>query len=99
LQAGQGKLTPAAEADLTTQGQRKQRELQRLTDDLNADSQSYRNDVLQKSSAKMGDIVKKLAEEKGLDMIVDTSTTLYYKPAMDLTKEATAAYDKAYPAK
>ena len=99
LQAGQGKLSPAAEGDLTVQGQRKQRELQRLTDDLNADAQSYRNDVLQKSSAKMSNVIKKIAEEKGLDLVVDTSTTLYFKPALDLTKEATAAYDKAYPAK
>jgi len=99
LQAGQGKLSPAAESDITAQGQRKQRELQRLTDDLNADSQAYRNDVLSKSSAKMSEIVKKLAEEKGLDIIVDTTTTLYFKPALEITKEATAAYDKAYPAK
>src|SRR5437868_15013010 len=35
LQASNGKLTPAAEADLQTQGQRKQRDRQRLTDDLN----------------------------------------------------------------
>jgi outer membrane protein len=99
LQAGQGKLSPAAEADLTNQGQRKQRELQRLTDDLNADSTAYRNDVLSKSSTKMGDVVKKIAEEKGLDLVVDTSTALYFKPALDITKDATAAYDKAYPAK
>src|SRR3954451_9522187 len=34
LQSSNGKLSPAAEADLQTQGQRKQRDLQRLTDDL-----------------------------------------------------------------
>jgi outer membrane protein len=99
LQSSNGKLSPAAEADLTTQGQRKQRDLQRLTDDLNADATAYRNDVLSKSSEKMQAIVKKLAEEKGLDLVVDTSTTLYYKDAMDITKDAIAAYDKAYPAK
>src|SRR3954463_1908080 len=68
LQSSNGKLSPAAEQDLTTQGQRKQRDLQRLTDDLNADATAYRNDVLSKSSQKMGDIVKKLAEEKGFDL-------------------------------
>lgn len=99
LQAGQGKLSPAAEADLTAQGQRKQRDLQRLQDDLQADATAYRNDILSKSSAKMSEIVKKIAEEKGLDLVVDTSTALYFKPAMDITKDATAAYDKAYPAK
>src|SRR3982751_242771 len=35
LHSGNGKLSPAAEADLQTQGQRKQRDLQRLNDDLN----------------------------------------------------------------
>ena len=46
----------------------------------------------------MQDVVKKLAEEKGLDMVVDVGTTIYFKPAMEITKEATAAYDKTYPA-
>jgi len=99
LQSANGKLSPAAEQDLQTQGQRKQRDLQRLQDDLQADATAYRNEVLSKSSAKMTDVVKKLAEEKSLDLIIDTSTTLYFKPALDLTKDATAAYDKAYPAK
>jgi outer membrane protein len=99
LQSSNGKLSPAAEQDLQTQGQRKQRDLQRLSDDLQADATSYRNDILSKSSAKMTEVVKKLAEEKGVDLIVDTSTTLYFKPALDLTNDAIAAYDKAYPAK
>jgi outer membrane protein len=99
LQSANGKLSPAAEADLTTQGQRKQRELQRMNDDLNADATAFRNEVLSKSSAKMTEVVKKLAEEKGMDLVIDTSTTLYFKPALDLTNDAIAAYDKAYPAK
>jgi outer membrane protein len=99
LQNGAGKLTPQAESDLTAQGQSKQRQLQRKSDDLNADAQAYRNDILTKSSSKMTEVVKKLAEEKGVDLIVDTSTTLYFKDALDLTKDAIAAYDKAYPVK
>jgi outer membrane protein len=99
LQASNGKLSPAAEADLTTQGQRKQRDLQRLSDDLQADATAYRNEILSKSSDKMSAVVKKLAEEKGLDLVIDASTALYFKDAMDITKDAIAAYDKAYPAK
>jgi len=99
LQSSNGKLSPAVEADLQTQGQRKQRDLQRLTDDLQADATAYRNDVLSKSSEKMQAVVKKLAEEKGFDMVVDSTTALYYKEAMDITKDAVAAYDKAYPPK
>jgi outer membrane protein len=99
LQSSGGKLSATAEAELQVQGQRKQRDLQRLQDDLQADAQSYRNDVLSKSSQKMTDVVKKLAEEKGLDLVVDTSSTLYFKPALEITTDAIAAYDKAYPPK
>ena len=97
LQSGQAKLTPVQEADLQAEGQRKQRELQRKQDDLQSDATAYRNDVLSKSSQKMTEVVKKIAEAKGLDLVVDTSTTLYFKPAMDLTTEAIAEYDKLYP--
>jgi outer membrane protein len=45
----------------------------------------------------MADIVKKIAEEKGYDIVVDISTAIYFKPAMEITNDAIAAYDKAYP--
>ena len=35
----------------------------------------------------MNDIVKKLAEEKGFDVVVDTSRHVYFKPALDITNE------------
>src|SRR5437870_2877226 len=46
LQKNAGKLTPQGEADLTAQGQRRQRELQRMGDDLQADVDRERNDIL-----------------------------------------------------
>jgi outer membrane protein len=97
LQAGAGKLTPQAEADLTSQGQRKQRDFQRMSDDLQADVNAERNDILGKSTQKMGEVVKKLAEEKGYDVVVDVTNTVYFKPALEITAEALAAYNKAYP--
>ena len=97
LQANAGKFTQQAEAELTAQGQKKQRDLQRLQEDLQADVERERNDVLQKSTLKMSDIVKKIAEEKGYDLVVDISTSIYFKPAMEITTDAIAAYDKAYP--
>ena len=99
LQAGAGKLTQQAEADLTAQGQKKQRDLQRLSEDLQADVDRDRNDVLGKSTQKMQEVVKKLAEEKGYDVVVDVSNTVYFKPALEITAEALAAYNKAYPVK
>src|SRR5689334_16059724 len=79
LQAGQGKLTSQAEADLTSQGQRKQRDIQRMSEDLQADVDRDRNDVLGASTRKMAEVVKKLAEEKGYDIVVDTTNTIYFK--------------------
>jgi outer membrane protein len=99
LQAGQGKLTPQAEQDLQLRGQRRQRELQRLGEDLQGDVDRERNEILGRTGQRMQEIVKKMAEERGYDMVFDVSNTVYFKPAMEITKEATAAYDKAYPAK
>jgi outer membrane protein len=95
LQAGAGKLTQQAEADLNIQGQRKQKELQRLNEDLQADVNAERNDILGKSTQRMTEVVKKLAEEKGYDVVLDISNMVYYKPALEITTEALAAYNKA----
>jgi outer membrane protein len=99
LQTGGDKLTQQAQLDLQTQGQTLQRQAQRLQEELQTDVQADRNEILSKSSQKMSDILKKLAEEKGVDLIVDSATTLYFKPTMELTGDATAAYNKAYPVK
>jgi outer membrane protein len=97
LQAGQGKLTPQAEQTIQATGQRRQRELQRLTEDLQSDVDRERNEILQRVGGRMQQIVQKLAEERGLDVVLDVSNTVYFKPALDVTKDATAAYDKAHP--
>ena len=93
------KLTPQAQADLNTQGTRKNRDLQRLQEDMQADVDRERNEIIVRSGQRMVQIVQKMAEEKGLDVIIDASNAIYMKPALDLTKDATAAYDKAYPVK
>jgi outer membrane protein len=93
-----GKLTPSAQQDLTVQGQRKEREMQRVQEDLQNDVEHDRNDILGRTSKRMQEIVAKIAEQKGLDVVVDSSNTIYFKPALDLTAEATAQYDKTYPA-
>ncbi len=93
-----GKLTPQEENDVTTLGKRRQTELQRKQDDYNADAQAFRDEVVQKMGAKMQAVVKKLAEEKGYDLVLEASTAIYFKGAMDITNDAIAAYDKANPA-
>ena len=97
LQNGSGRLTPQAQADLQAQGTRLQRDLQYKQQDLQEQVNEDRQSILSASSQKMTDVIKKIAEEKGLDMVVDAQNTYYFKPTMDITSEATAAYDKAHP--
>jgi outer membrane protein len=99
LQASEGKLSAAGEADLQARGERKQREAQRLQQDLQDDVNNERNQILQRTGQRMADVIKKLAEEKGLDLVVEAQNTYFVKPTLDLTADVTAAYDKAYPVK
>ena len=94
-----GSLKPQEGADLQAEGQRKQRVLQRLTEDLQAEVDRERTEILNKGGQRMQGVVTKLAEEKGFDLVVDTSNAVYFKPSMELTNEAIAAYDKQYPLK
>jgi outer membrane protein len=94
-----GKLNAMGEQELNAEGTKKQRDLQRLQQDLQDDVNLERNDILQRSGARMQEVVKKLAEAKGLDIVVDTTNTVFYKPAFDLTAEAVTAYNLAYPLK
>jgi len=92
-------LPPEREGLLRQQGTVKQKELQRLSEDLQADVNNERQDILGRAGRQMTDVVKKIAEERGLDMVVDITNTIYYRPTLEITTEATTAYDKAYPAK
>ena len=94
-----GKLNQLGEQEMNARGQKVQRELQRLQQDLQEDVDRDRNEILQKCGTRMQEVVKKLADEKGLDIVVDTSNTVFYKSNFDLTTEAIAAYNKAYPVK
>jgi len=96
-QLGTPNLAPDREAQLRADGTQKQKELQRLSDDLNADVNFERQDILGRAGRQMTEVVKKIAEERGIDVVIDITNTIYFKPALDITAEATTAYDKAYP--
>lgn len=93
------KTPPATAPDLQVEGQRKQREAQRITEDVQGEAEKDRNEILQRGTQRMTDVVKKLADEKGLDVVVDSANIVFFKPALDITLEAIAAYDKTYPTK
>jgi outer membrane protein len=96
-QLNSGRLNETGAQELQAEGARKQRDLQRMQQDLQEDVQNERTEILQRAGSRMQDVVKKLAEEKGLDIVVDSANTVFYKAPFDITAEATTAYDKAYP--
>jgi len=100
LQEIQQKLQSATgdqAAQLQAEGTRKQRNLQRLSEDLQADFEFERNTILQAAAQKMRDALKTVAEAKELDLVTEASSAYYFKPVLDVTADATAAYDKAHP--
>ncbi len=99
MQASQGRLSPQGEADLTARGKRKQTEVTRLTQDLQDDVNHERDAVIQSAGQRMTEIIKKILDERGLDAIVDTTQLVAFKPALEITTEVIAAFDKAYPLK
>lgn len=91
------KLSPQEGADLQAQGQLKQRQLQRMTEDLQGDVDRDRQEILSRGGQRMNEVVAKLADEKGLDLVIDATDAVFFRPALDITDEAIAAYDKQFP--
>jgi outer membrane protein len=94
-----GKLSPAAAADAEARGQQLQRQADRVNQDLQEEVTNDRNDILMRAQTRMYEVVKKLADDKGLDVIVTSAAAFYFKTATEITADATAAYDKTYPLK
>src|SRR5580704_608466 len=92
-----GKLNELGTQEITAEGQRKQRDMQRLQQDLQEEVERERTEILQRAGTRMQEVVKKLADEKGLDIVVDSANTVFFKTSFEVTTEATAAYNKAYP--
>jgi outer membrane protein len=95
----QGKYNDAALAELNQKIQRRQLQLQRNSQALQEEVNRDRQDVLQRIGKNLQDVIKKVADEKGLDLVVDSTAALFSKPAMDISADVTVAYDKAFPVK
>ena len=99
-------------AALQDQLARKRRDAQRKQEDTETDFRFEMADVFQAGTSRMRFVVAKLADEKGLDLVIDTqlltdplsrqlnpeqAKPLYLKPALDMTAEATSRYDQEFP--
>jgi outer membrane protein len=92
-----GRLPQQTADDLQVQVQRKQRDYQRLAQDAQEELEAERNDMFTRNGQRMREVVRKLAEERGFDLVVEAGGTLFAKPALDITKDAIAAFDQAHP--
>ena len=100
LQDIQSKLQTAAGAEaqrLQEEGQRKQIHAQRLNEDLQSDVEFDRQNILASASERMRGVLRELRVERGLDLILDSATVLASDALIDLTAEATRAYDAKHP--
>ncbi len=98
-EANQSKYNEQTMAELVARLQTRQRQYQRNSQQLQDEVNRERQDILSRVGQRFSEVVRKVAEEKGLDMVVDQNNLLFSKPAMDISVEVTAAYDKAYPPK
>jgi Skp family chaperone for outer membrane proteins len=99
LRGSQGQLSAAGQAQLQANGQRKQTMVERLQMDLQEGFEGDRDAALRLVSSRMNDVAKKFAEDKKLDMLVDTTALHFFRPADDVTDQLIAAYNAAHPAK
>jgi outer membrane protein len=97
LADGQDTLSDEQQAALQAQVAKLQRDVTRQNEDLQAEVQRDRDEILGKTQDRMLAVVRKIAEERGYDVVTDIHALVYFKPATDITKDATAAYDLAYP--
>jgi outer membrane protein len=99
METNQGRMNDAAMAELQQRFQRRQVQYQRNAQALQEDVNRERQDVLGRVGKNLQEIIRRVAEAKGLDMVVDSTSTLYFKPVYDISADVTAEYDKAYPVK
>ena len=76
MRSSQGQLSQAGAAELQAKAQRKQTQVERLQQDLQEDFEADRDRALQLTGTRMTDVLKKLAEEKQLDLIIDATAPM-----------------------
>lgn len=98
LRNSQGQLSQAGAAELQSKGQRKQVQVERLSEDLQEGFEADRDAAVRLVGTRMTEVIKKLLDEKQLDMIIDAQALRASKAATDVTDAAIAAYNAAHPA-
>jgi len=91
--------TAADQVAMLSQVDSKRRQVEQFEKDLKTDLEHERNEVLQRLRVRMIEVVRRIMDEKGLEGVIESTSAVLFKPGLDITGEATAAYDKMYPVK
>ena len=81
--------------------QRKQKEAERLNEDLNYDANAAQEEGLARLRGRLLEVVGRYGDEKQYMAILDGASAgaLYVGPGVDLTNEILAAYNQQFPVK
>ena len=98
-----GVLTPAKLAETNEQLEREKREFQRKQEDLEADGNRAKDQLLGPIREKLTKFVEAYTEKRGIAMLIDlanaiqSNTLVWYDARADVTQDFVLEYNKANP--
>jgi outer membrane protein len=100
LKKGAATMSADARQKMSDEIGRRQRKLKADVEDLDADQQAADNRVTQEITAKLGELIDKLAKANGYTVVMDASAPLLWaSEGANITPEVIKAYDAAHPVK
>jgi Skp family chaperone for outer membrane proteins len=101
LTVGASTLSDEEKQQLTVEGQRLTRQLERRQNEFQEDLNDAQNDVIGRIGRKMVEVLAKYAPSNGYAAVLDNSsqTTPVMYASADITQDVVKVYDATYPAK
>lgn len=95
LDQGGNVLSEAARAQLQTEIERQQRDIQRFSEDAQQDVQALQQQLQEEFQRKLNPVIDKVAREKQVHMVFSAgdSGLVWADPGLDLTAEVILAFD------
>lgn len=100
LEQGGSVMSDAARAQLQTEIDRQQREVQRFSEDAQQDAQNFSQQVQEDFNRKLNPHIDKVAKEKQVHFVFSAADAglIWADPTMDLTAEVVKSFNAAAPA-
>ena len=97
LESGGSVLNDTARAQLTSEVERQQRDIQRFTEDAQQDLQALQQQLQEEFTRKLNPVLEKVAREKQLHMVFNATESglVWAESGMDLTADIISALNAA----